>query len=250
MQFDQLKDARAFFEPRRHLAITLAVRAALRVFPALWLASLRGCDDFETDYILPTVHKLGVSWAAGLYVPIATTLLAEIDAVEWLDIAVKTGDGQAVCTAKTALATAAGHPNRMIEDEGLLVPLAAAFTVCRAATAVRMIAAHPAVAFRPFNKAIWHDVARLDNHKGHANVLASALWPDEGAPPELRVLWHDLKNAFTQSRNVPAWITWYDDRLNGVTRARDEAHMTVWLQAVLRAEEERKRNRPRDDDDA
>jgi hypothetical protein len=240
MDFADYQDARFFFlDKPAALCTTLAVRAALRVFPAIWLGTFRSTvTHFKEEWLEPAVRQLGAAHGAVRTPALRQTLEANVDPFEYIWRTDKTPDGFAAGAADNAIAIAATSAGRVMEGEGRLVPIFATCAVNRAALSLQRLAATPAIALGLYRKAIWQDIGQFQIGATASAVCGLPLWPDT-MPDELRLVWREMKDAYTEGGDVPVWIGWFEDRLQGRTpRARDEKLAALWVDAVVRSQQD------------
>jgi hypothetical protein len=47
-----------------------------------------------------------------------------------------------------------------------------------------------------------------------------------------------MKTAFSEGGDLPVWIGWFEDRLQGTTRQRDDRLSALWVAAEVKAQQD------------
>lgn len=242
-------------KPHDHVAV-MATRAALRVFPALFVSYLtpeKPEEDFKME-LETFLEILGATHGVCAFPALWEKLADGIDPYERLDLAWATADGYARRAADEALCATAARRSDMAEyastprKPGRSTPLfvfGATVTFIHATRCLDCLASPRAVAQRLFRKAVMHDDAQLRGGMAAVDVCGSPLWPDNKPPAELALLWDEFRQEFSGDGDAPLWVSWYENRLKGRARSRDRKLAESWLDGLLLSEKEAKRNRGR-----
>lgn len=217
--FDR-KELEAWLETQpREVAVAIAVRAALRVFP-LTGATLRDADAGKraADIILPVYRALTAPWAAAKYPAYGAELIAAAYAAAYA----------AVNAAKVTAYVAQGAATNAATNAALAATAAAnaaaAAANARAVTAVLEAAvtadfAATADFADALRRAMGADRAEIEGGASLASLAALAgrpLWPDSDPPYAIAAAWAEMRRTLLSlDPNWRVWTDWYDDRLYG-----------------------------------
>ena len=241
-------------KPHEHVAV-MAARAALRVFPALFISYLtpeKPEEDFKTGELEPFLEIFGATWGVCAYPTLWQKLADGIDPFERLDLAWETADGYARRAANEALCTMAAQPDAIAEYQDHykkpvkrtpLFAFGARLTFIHATKCLDCLASPRCVAQRLFRKAVMHDAAQLQGGMSAVAVSGLSLWPDNKPPVELALLWEEFRQEFAGDGDAPLWVSWYENRLKGRARSRDRKLAEHWLDELLLSEQVDRRNR-------
>lgn len=220
------------------VAIVLAARMALRIFPAAWIDIIRngrcGAENCFQDRILPTARHLGVAWGAAKFPALAQRLSASTEACSYLSCGDDYADIYARAAASTAVAAAAANASERYDSATHLAAFCAGAVADMGYRASKRVAINGAT-IGAFWIALSQDATRFEQQESPSVLVDAPLWPQAEAT-EFHLLWQEMKDACSQEYDAPLWATWYDDRLKGCARNRDYALSLYWLKAMLREE--------------
>jgi len=207
----------------REIAVTLAVRAALRVLPIMRDVVRAGhLDTALSEVMLCAFRASAASWAAAKFRIRATDHAARPAARAAMAARTAYAYADAADAALSARA-AAGYAARAASTSSYSAREAAADAVRTAADA-----AYSAYAdYAAFWTALSADTTRVGKGVAASEISGSPLW-SERQPIPFQDLWLELKATLVDTRqDWDVWTTWYEDRLTG--HVRDEQRELAYV---------------------